>query len=255
MENRYAREWVDYYLQMGFDRICIYDNNRGEEEHFSDVLTGYDPERVVIIDYRDRESAQHDAYNDCYRRFGADCEWLAFFDFDEYLVTEQPLQDFLRGYPQAECLLVNWRVMTDSSLVHYDPRPVRERFTVPLPDDAMMRGEHRYNDHVKSIVRGGLPSVRFRTNPHVPEGPAIYCVVDGSTVSPSPFQRCNHAHARIDHYLTKTIEEWLTVKYRRGYPCGITQLWRERMAIPQFFEINAHTPEKDSILEQWMKVT
>lgn len=252
MENRYAREWVDYHLQLGFDRIYIYDNNRGQEEHFSDVLTGYDPDRLVIIDYRDQESAQHDAYNDCYRRFGADCEWLAFFDFDEYLVTDKPLREFLAGYPQADCLLINWRVMTDSGLVAYDPRPVRERFTVPLPDDAMMRGEHRYNDHVKSIVRGGLSLVRFQSNPHVPLGPTVYCVPDGSTCSSSPFQRCSHEHARLDHYLTKTIDEWLHVKFVRGYPCGITQLWRERMALPQFFEINAHTPEKDAIVAKWM---
>ena len=55
MENRYAVEWVEHYKNIGFDKIFIYDNNFGDEEHFEDVLQPYIDSRFVeITDYRDR---------------------------------------------------------------------------------------------------------------------------------------------------------------------------------------------------------
>ena len=38
MENRYAREFIEYHLNLGFDHIYVLDNNRQHEEHFEDVL-------------------------------------------------------------------------------------------------------------------------------------------------------------------------------------------------------------------------
>ena len=37
-ENRYAREFVEHYLALGFDHIFICDNNHDGEERFEDVL-------------------------------------------------------------------------------------------------------------------------------------------------------------------------------------------------------------------------
>jgi hypothetical protein len=41
MENQYAEEFVKWYKNLGFDKIFIYDNNHGDEEHFEDVLQPY----------------------------------------------------------------------------------------------------------------------------------------------------------------------------------------------------------------------
>ena len=35
-ENRYINEFIEHYLTIGVDKIFIYDNNHGEEEHFED---------------------------------------------------------------------------------------------------------------------------------------------------------------------------------------------------------------------------
>jgi hypothetical protein len=254
LENRYAREWVEYHLEKGFNRVIIYDNNREGEERFENVLQDYiDEGRVEVIDYRGRELAQIPAYNDCYRRYGNLFEWIAFLDFDEFLVTDKPIHAFLSEFLDADCVFVNWRVMTDSGLVHDDGRPLRERFTVPLGNDVLMRGNHRYNDHVKSIVRGGLQTeyIFGGQMPHVPKAPLRCCTAAHRFVESKPFQTCDHSRARIDHYTTKTIEEWLNVKYKRGFPIKISQRWREEWAIPQFFEINERTAEKEKVVEEW----
>ena len=254
LENRYAREWVEHHLGMGFDRVIVYDNNREGEERFEEVLQDrIDEGRVEIVDYRGLENAQIDAYNDCYRRYGGQCDWIAFLDFDEFLVTDRPLKEWLGEFVDADCVLVNWRVMTDSGLVLDDGRPLHERFTVPLGNEVMLRGQYRYNDHVKSIVRGGLmvKNLFGGQNPHVPAVKLRCCTASHRPVACSAIQPYDHSRARIDHYTTKTIEEWLQVKYRRGFPAAVTKQWREQWAIPQFFEINERTAEKERIVKEW----
>ena len=49
LENQYAIEFVEYYKQLGIDKIFIYDNNYDEEEHFEDVLQEYIDENIVEI--------------------------------------------------------------------------------------------------------------------------------------------------------------------------------------------------------------
>ena len=85
-ENEYAREWVAHHLALGFDLIYIYDNNHDGEEWFEDVLQDYiESGKVTIVSFRNREKAQRAAYNDAYQRLSPKYDWLAFFDFDEFL--------------------------------------------------------------------------------------------------------------------------------------------------------------------------
>ena len=62
-------------------------NNRDGEEHFEEVLQDYiDKGVVTIIDYRDKCNCHFRAYNEIYRQYGGEYDWVAFFDFDEQLV-------------------------------------------------------------------------------------------------------------------------------------------------------------------------
>ena len=38
-ENKYAKEYVDYYKSIGFSHIFIYDNNDKDDERFEEVLS------------------------------------------------------------------------------------------------------------------------------------------------------------------------------------------------------------------------
>ena len=71
-ENRYAQEFVSYYLALGFTHIYLYDNNRNGEERLADVLSGFPTEMLTVIPWPDAtEDAQRSAYNDCYERYGS----------------------------------------------------------------------------------------------------------------------------------------------------------------------------------------
>jgi len=226
MENQYAREWVGHHLALGFDHIYIYDNNHTGEEMFIDVLMDHvEQGRVTIIDYRNIEKAQRQAYNDAYQRLSGMYDWLAFFDFDEFLClpsgkpegTAGALSTFLASLPSvADCVLINWQCYGDNGLVHNDGRPVMERFTKPLPKNLkVQRQDHAENEHVKCILRSGIEELTFR-NPHVPETPILCCRPDGSPCEQSPFQEIDYGTAYLKHYVTKTIEEWVVRKCQVG---------------------------------------
>lgn len=252
-ENRYAQEFVSYYQRLGFAHIYLYDNNRNGEERLADVLSGFPAEVLTVIPWPDAtEDAQRSAYNDCYERYGSNHEWLAFFDFDEYLTFTpgNSLAQMLDKCDGYQCIFVNWMNMTDSGLLRYDPRPLTERFTQPMPFDSKVGGNYPENNHVKSIVRTGIPGLRFR-QPHSPKEPRLLCCnARGEKCRQQPRIAYDHTTAYLRHYTTKTIGEWLENKMQRGVPDRTDERFRQDYQ-DFFFKINERTPEKEAVIQQW----
>jgi hypothetical protein len=151
---------------------------------------------------------------------------------------------------KADVVLLNWRVMTDNGLTRYDERPMAERFTQPMADNRCVRfTDIPENDHVKAFVRGGVYGLQFGT-PHCPVKPATLKAVNsnGETVPLRALIPHQLKHAWIDHFETKTAEEYMQ-KARRGFPLS-RQYGEEflRNAVRFFFCINERTPEKEEIL-------
>jgi hypothetical protein len=250
-ENLYAREFVEHYQKLGFDNVIILDNNYGDEEHFEDVLQDYVDQGFVIVEnYRDKTRIQMKAYTEMYAKYKDQYDWLAFFDFDEFLILEwhNTIDEYLEKFPtDCEVVLVNWLCMTDNNLVHYDDRPLMERFTEPMPLDRCVQYNFPDNCHVKSIIRGGLNAV-FGGNPHTTDTPLkAYNSVREKTEN-RPWQPMNYTMAYLKHFTTKTIEEWMTRKMKVGTPdrepSQFLPFYEKR-----FFKINELTKEKLDYLD------
>ena len=250
-ENRYAVEWVEHYKKIGVAKLFIYDNYFGDEEPLAKTLKKYvDNGFVEIIDIHDRPDLQCRAYENCYKLHGNEYAWIGFLDFDEFLRWDgnAKIEKMFANYTTGDCLLVNWRLFTDNGLVRYDPRPLKERFTEVMPLDTKVKYDFPENDHVKCFVRGGLGEVRF-IGPHCPE--VNYCInTRGERVPKSAFCRpFNHDIMRLDHYWTKTAEEWMCVKLARGFASGHTYLDKfMQQQEGYFFAVNERTPEKEAIV-------
>ena len=246
-ENPYLREWCDHYLSLGVKKIFLYDNSREGDERPAEVLTGYG-DAVEIIDYTAVGlGAQVKAYTDCYEKHGNEYGWIGFLDADELVrVDGNDLPTYLNTM-QADVVLLSWRIMTDSGLTHYDPRPMAERFTVAKEKPSLEDG----TEFVKSFVRGGLTGLHFEVQPHVPSFKGKLKVINayGQEVKLYPAIKPVHDVAWIDHYLTKTAEEYIG-KINRGF-INVSQEHndhRKDHAIEDFFNINERTTEKEEIL-------
>ena len=250
LENRYAVEWVEHYNNLGVDKIFIYDNNRVEDgELLSDVLQPYiEAGFVEIIPFCPDSTGniQRTAYEDCYNHHNEEYAWIGFFDFDEFVEIQdgRSVHDLLQGFDFADVLVMNWRTMTDSGQLHYEDKPVKERFTDGTDE------QFPVNRHVKSFVRTGIEGIQFK-DPHCPNAPKLLVVnVHGMSVPQEPLQnQVIHNVARIDHYDTKSAEEWVTVKLKRGIPSGqVNSDNLRKKNVEYFFSINQRTPEKEAIL-------
>lgn len=247
-ENQYAREWVEHYLKLGFDHIFICDNNRYLEEHFEDVLADYLRQGVVtILDYRKQAGCQKQAYNDVYAQYGDDYDWLAFFDFDEFLTfsrkyTLDTMLSLCEGY---DCVMVNWECYGDNGLVYNDNRRVQDRFKKPLPEGTRVQNpDHDENEYCKCIVRGGLKGICFAKTVHFPDTRLHCCRPDGTACQQRALLEPDFKVARLKHYITKTIEEWMTRKWFVGTGNKATiDEYRNRYS-ERFYRYNQWTTEK-----------
>jgi len=241
-ENKYLREWIEWHKGLGVEKFFIYDNGHGDDENPRDVI-GDDPQ-VVIMDWRDRDgNTQCEAYDECYREHGSEFAWMGFIDIDEFVQSEMPLLDVLNRL-QADVVAFSWRMMTDNGLVHYDDRPVQERFTQPAED---LKPESQF---VKSFVRGSIEGLSFERDPHMPHYPALEVVnPDGGKAPQCSVGTGSREVAWIDHHFTKTAEEFMQ-KVSRSWPAIHDEriIEKEKNAVNHFFRFNERTPEKEIIL-------
>ena len=252
LENQYAVEYVEYYKSIGFDKIFIYDNNHDGEEHFEDVLQTYiDDGFVTVIDYRNKEAAQLSAYNDCYSKYGNEYDWIAFFDFDEFLtlVKDKDIKSYLSHFDGFQGVKINWMVYTDNGLVKNDGRKVLERFTTPMEYDNGVTYKFPENYHVKSVLRTGNNFI-WKETPHNIRG-VKYSASNGKPTNDSPFQPYNYEYAYIKHFPTKTIEEFINGKLKRGVADRTNESYINSVdRIGYFFKINEKTDEKEKYIDE-----
>ena len=256
LENQYAVEFVEWYKKLGFDKIFIYDNNHDGEEYFEDVLQSYiDDGFVEIINYRNLQAAQLMAYNNCYQNHGNEYDWIAFFDFDEFLtlVKDKDIKSYLSHFDGFQGVKINWMVYTDSNLIKSDGRGVLERFTTPMEYDKCVTYKFPENYHVKSILRTRNGFV-WNGTPHNING-AKYADSDGNETNDSPFQKYSYESAYIKHFTTKTIEEFINGKYKKGTADRDIKSFKNTTygSIDSFFKVNERTKEKDEYINSIIK--
>ena len=164
MENRYTRELIDYYRSIGVEKFVIADNNLPGTEKFIDVVQDYIKDKTVeVIDIIGKSYDYSEYYEIMYEKYKDKCDWLAFFDFDEYLVMHNnegknlTIQEYItnKRFGKCEAIQFNWVIIGDNDLVYYDNRTSIERFTKP-------NFNYGANKFVKVLARGGLDKAMFK---------------------------------------------------------------------------------------------
>lgn len=264
MENDYIREWVEYNKNIGFDKICLFDNNFDGEQNFHDVIGDYIESGYVILkDYRNRICCQLQAYTECYSEYGNEYDWIAFFDSDEFLtfykhksVSEYLSDEMFNGF---YAIKINCLMYGDNDMLYNDGRPLLERFKYPTP----IYKPNIPNNLVQSIIRGGQ-KIKVSDDDYgfifmTPGGGNIYPCCDGGGRERLPNELSfppNYEYACLRHYSTKTAREYCS-KIRRGFPDHDITLYpnREPWLIENcFFAVNDVTPEKVQIFKDVLGV-
>ena len=238
-ENLYLKEWLDYHLGLGFDKIFLCDNNDGLGE-----LDPFIGDRVEVVNYNSVESVQRQAYTKEFLRLRDSFDWIMFIDIDEYVVLEEDpgIKEFLMHdrFENAQSIRLNWKVFSrGSDLDTSGDYRVFERFKDPFP-----MNEETF---AKSIIR---TTINYRSGTLF-HGHGYYYRTEAVDVLGkkclnywSSSVRFNPIHkvAWVNHYPTKTMGEFIRQKYFRG---GSNRNPQRYSTLDYFFKYNSWTQEKE----------
>ena len=247
-ENLYARELVEHYISIGFEKFYLGDHNSLDVEPLSDVLQDYINKGFVdIIDIREQKIRQVDFYNYIFNTKKNICKWFSFYDFDELLEfndKNMTIKTYLskEEFNKCDSILTHWLLFFDNDQAHYENRPVKERF--PKADYTTS-----YNNYHKSIVRSKNYSGVLFHNTHQPNVSLVkFCDAEGNieNFKDGYLGRPKYKYCHLNHYSLKTIEEF-TRKFKIG---NFEYKYDYDYKIKLFFKYDKITNEKLDIVEK-----
>ncbi len=196
---------------------------------------------------------QIQAYMDCVRKHKWNVRWIAFIDSDEFItpISDMTLSQFLEKHNDASGIELNWLMYGSNG---HDKAPgglVIENFKSHSAADSESEYGTSINRHIKTIanprkVKKFLEphSVRYLsghavdssgsiTNIYFLDRPAVYC------------------DFRINHYYTKSKEEFLLRK-SRPTPDGVKA--QGTNAENLFIQNDFDYVKNDTVMDKWIKL-
>ena len=208
-EARYIREWVAHHLAIGFDHIFLFDNE--STDNLKAALGGIARKHLTYIWWprdSDGRAIQQEAYTRLHRELQTLLpeSWILFIDVDEFLVLKKhdSIRELIDDLGSVDAVAFNWRLFGDSGQDRFAPGFVADRFTW-----ASLSGFH-HNGHLKTMGRISMilqPDIHW----HRLEQGARIVDPDGKPfpLDYGPFgPRITHETAQLNHYFTKSAEEW-----------------------------------------------
>ena len=276
LENDYIREWCEYHLKLGFDKIILGDNNDSNGESLVDPIKDFVYHNFVdVLDCRNPEITQVLLYQYIYDNFAKDYDWIMFLDIDEFLFLEKDnnVHDYLnrQEFNNFNSIKIHWKIMGDSNQLINTGLPVLERLTEEGKNPPMVwkKDPNRkitMNCFVKSFVRPNIPNTMWDTAPQlIPKDfndiTLKICDNKGSEldikyIDDTCIDEIDYTLAHIKHFRTKTIEEYISKKCQKGWPivnCNNKEFIESYLNMNFFFDINEKTPEKIELANQLME--
>jgi hypothetical protein len=226
-------EWLAFHLAVGASHFLMADNE-SDDGTYELLETLAQAGLVTLISVPSGDGPpQLPAYHKLLKKSPSDIDLVAFIDADEYLLptgdhkvegdeTPFPLLDWLNkqfASPEVGALALNWACFGSNGAKFRDDGLVIERFT--------QRANQSFgpNRHFKSVVRPTY--VRAFENPHyVHLTRGYYVNALGQPLEPRLDPQGQHKFglseqivwegARINHYLVKSVEEFVLGKSKRG---------------------------------------
>ena len=222
-ENNYIKEFLDYYKKIGVDTVHICDNNDIDGESPMHIIESYITDGFVKYwDIRGLKKYQLENYAKMYEILKDQYDWILFFDTDEFLVFNNNftnIKDWLSQdkFKCANQILVNWVNYGDNDILNINNdysvfkfvRSCKEYGYIPIDHPSTITPVTTDSDYaVKCIVKGGLENIIFKTAHYSEIHNTVN--VNGDKIICSLYQPEHIDDVVINHYATKTLEEYLS---------------------------------------------
>ena len=251
-EGPYIAEWLEYHLIAGVTKFYIYDNE--SEDNLKEKLRPYIESGIVEYKYFPGYGMQQSAYNDILKKARRETYWLAVIDCDEFIVpiSTQTVPEFLKEFEGYGGVEINWLLYGSSGKRHKEDGLVIERFK----DHSLMDTEDNYNRIVKTISNPRFVIyiythdakyifAKYSVNSNKVKLKKNYNYREGAL-------RMAHDKIRINHYETKSYEEYL-LKLKRGRATQKSEELRF-WPIEKFNYIDRNDIKNDPIMDKYIPI-
>ncbi|HEY3754651.1 MAG TPA: glycosyltransferase family 92 protein [Opitutaceae bacterium] len=234
----YLAEWLAFHSIQGVEHFYLYNNE--SSDHWQPIVEPYVRRGLAtVIDFPGK-AVQLPMYQHCLRNYGPRTRWLTFNDDDEFLfpVEEVPLSQVLARYERYAGVAVPWMLYGSSGHQTRPPGLVVRNYVrrMSYPDR-----------HVKCIVNPAKV-IHPIASAHLFHCVPGECVVDENE---KPLNEALHPYPqakilRINHYLTKSIEE---MEERRGRKITVDTGKVSALPITQWRQLEA---DRWNEVEDWI---
>lgn len=229
-EHRYLAEWIEHHLSIGFDAIYLFEDF-GSKSH-ADITSKYPQVHLTTCDDYFKVKRNYDIgvqrqlrlYNKfAYEHHGEG--WCAFIDVDEFirLKPEYTLQDIVQCDKKYKGVALFWKFLSNSGHYRRPESNLTESYTdgvdVPYYRSTAFKCIANLNEYLFNFH-------------------SVHCCGDAVNTLGKPvvFRKAaaNYTLERawIDHYFTKSLEDWMERFTLRG------DLLPNHRKVWQFFSIN-----------------
>jgi hypothetical protein len=207
-EAPYLDEWLAYHHALGVDHFFIYDNGSTDELHT--VIEPWVNHGLVTLVHWPLPGGQIDAYSHALRFYGPSCDWLAYFDVDEFVV---PLVD-----DDIPAVLARFHDAADVRIPRVDfgfsgHRQPPDALTIEAYTEVadVFGRDPSKPPRVKSVVQPrsisavGIHTATVADDPRGPDGKAV----PSRTVGNACWE-----FVQLNHYYTRSFEEFEAKRFR-----------------------------------------
>lgn len=219
-EQRFIREWAEYYLNIGFDKLYVYEDF-GSRTHKNEISDYIEQHKVELISLDDAniinksirgtrvQSTLYSLFLSWCRKGDIKADWIGFFDVDEFLVFDEgyDLNKLEEDFSNYGGVLLAWKIYGANGHISRPSGGVVESYTKAMPLNSRIDSASEWN--VKSLVN--VSKCDGKKHIHVFNGcvRTDYTKAEGST--PLLFEK-----AWLNHYFTKSWEDYLDRIFARG---------------------------------------
>lgn len=265
-EDRYIKEWVEYYRKLGVNHFYVFNNDdeneTGQEQVFNS-LNDLAHSDIHLFDCRGRAKLagmgyQAGIYKWTYDTFGEDYDWMLFLDADEFLnLNGKTLQEWMsenrHTFAYTSVIKFNWMYYGDCGHVKYEDKPVRERFRTPCPADVKYAQAFPEDWYCKPMIRTGLPMRQHIIHSALISSPHACMSATGKPQNPMAGQVVppDFSNGFIEHYGTKSLEEYMEKRCMDIKNVNNEQEYNTDQRLEWYFNVNERTPRKEEFIKQF----
>ena len=218
-EQEYLKEWLEWHLNLGIDEIYLYEDYNSISHlsitsEYGDKVKLFSINEIFTNGVVDKtHKRQHKLFNWFPIKYKDDLDWVLFIDIDEFLILKYDLHKLLEEYSNESGILLHWKWYGASGHINKPEGGVIENYTIESPNPFDYWWSHKSFVNLKKY-NGWQRNIHEVSN-------AAYPITDYGMHK-----------AWINHYFTKSWEEWKTKLLSRG------DVFPGNRKIEQFFNFN-----------------